>query len=178
MYPITGADYTKARITHFHHWLYNSNQTARSIESIKLPLENRVWFIYPGQSGTSYYSGTYDHPIAIARVLDDGTSQETKLTYNAQGNVVDAIDPAGRETQFVYAANGTDVVGVKQKTSSTGYSSLAAMTYNTQHLPLSITKASNQTTSYTYNGAGQPVTATDALGHVTPFNYDGQGYLS
>ncbi len=178
MYPIAAGNYNLARITHFHHWITNSNETARSVESIKLPLENRVWFTYPGQVDGSYYSGSYDRPTAIARVLDDGTSQETKLTYNTQGNVTDAIDPAARETQFAYASNGIDVTGVKQKTSATGYSTLATMTYNTQHLPLTVTNASGQTTTYTYNSAGQPATMTDALGHVTTFNYDGQGYLT
>lgn len=177
MYPTAVGDYTKARITHFHHWITNTNETAHSVESIKLPLENRISFTYPGQGSGSDFSGTYDRPTAIARVLDDGTSQETKLTYNAQGNVTDAIDPAGRETQFSYAANGIDVIGVKQKTSATGYSSLATMAYNSQHLPQTSTNAAGQTTTYTYNSAGQPLTATDALGHVTTFNYDGQGYL-
>jgi YD repeat-containing protein len=178
MYPIAGGNYNQARITHFHHWITNTNETAHSVESIKLPLENRIWFTYPGQPYGTLYSGTYDRPTAIARVLDDGTSQETKLTYNAQGNVTDAIDPAGRETQFAYAPNGIDVTGVKQKTSATGYSTLATMAYNSQHLPLTSTDAAGQTTTYTYNSAGQPLTSTDALGHATTFNYDGQGYLT
>ncbi len=178
MYPLAGGNYNQARITHFHHWITNSNETAHSVESIKLPLENRISFTYPGQVDGSYYSGSYDRPTAIARVLDDGTSQETKLTYNAQGNVTDSIDPAGRETQFAYAANGIDVTSVKQKTSASGYSTLATMTYNGQHLPLTMTDAAGQTTTYTYNNAGQPLTKTDALGHVSTFNYDGQGYLT
>ena len=178
MYPLAAGNYNQARITHFHHWITNSNETAHSVESIKLPLENRISFTYPGQVDGDYYSGSYDRPTAIARVLDDGTSQETKLTYNAQGNVTDSIDPAGRETQFTYATNGIDVTGVKQKTSVSGYSTLATMTYNSQHLPLTSTDAAGQTTTYTYNNAGQPLTRTDALGHVTTFNYDGQGYLT
>jgi RHS repeat-associated protein len=177
-YALSAGDYTKARLTHFHHWLFNTSETARSVESIKMPFENRVWFTYPGQADGSDYSGTYDRPTAIARVLDDGTSQITQLTYNAQGNVTDTIDPVGRETQFVYAANGVDLLQVQQKTSAAALSTLAAFTYNSQHLPLITTDAAGQTGTYVYNGAGQPTQLTDALGQVTTYQYDGLGYLT
>ena len=177
-YAVGAGDYTKALITHFHHWSTNTNDTARSIESIKRPLENRVWYTYPGQtSGNTLYSGTFDHPTATARVLDDGTTQATKLTYNSQGNVTDMIDPVGRETQLSYAPNGIDLVQVQQKSLARGYSLLSKITYNSQHLPLTVTDAARQTTTYSYNSPGQPLTVTDALGQVMTLNYDGQGYL-
>ena len=38
-YKIAAGDYTKARITHFHHWITNSNETAHSVESTSLRLK-------------------------------------------------------------------------------------------------------------------------------------------
>jgi YD repeat-containing protein len=79
------ADYKKARITHWHHLTIGTSSTqvtAHSIESIKGPLENRIWFTYPGQPTNlspggiaTYYSGTLDKPTGIGRVLDDGATQ-------------------------------------------------------------------------------------------------------
>ena len=177
-YALAAGDYTKARITHFHHWVTNSNETAHSVESVKLPLENRVWFEYPGQTGDTYYSGAYDKPSAVARVHDDGTSQVTTLTYNALGNVTSAADPLGRVTQFVYDANNIDLLGVKQKTSATAYSTIAQFTYNSQHRPLTYTDAAGQVTTYAYNAAGQLTQVTNALNQIAKYEYDGSGYLT
>ncbi len=176
-YAIAPGNYLMARNIHWHHWSPNNNYTADSIESTKAPLENRVWFDYEGQ-GIAYLSGTYDKPTVIGRVLDDGTSQLSKVTYNTTGNITDMIDPVGRETQFTYAANGIDLLTVKQKTSTSGYSTIAQFTYNTQHLPLTCTDAAGQTTNFIYNPAGQPMQMTDALGEMTSWQYDGFGYLT
>jgi hypothetical protein len=57
-----------------------------SVESVKNPLENRVWYNYPGQptsGGGAAISQTYDEPTRIARVLDDGTTQLSQFEYNA-----------------------------------------------------------------------------------------------
>ena len=59
----SGCDYRKARIKHWTHVASNTNVTANTIESIKYPLENRIWFNYPGQPncclGTAL-AGTFD----------------------------------------------------------------------------------------------------------------------
>ncbi len=176
-YAVAASNYSLARIRHWMHNEYNTNQMYHSLESFKYPYENRVWLNYPNQSSTGF-SGVLDYPTRIGRVIDDGTTQLTQLAHNAQGQITDIIDPVGRETQLIYASNGIDLTGVKQKVSANGYSTLASMAYNSQHLPLTTTDAAGQTTTYTYNNAGQPLTATDALGHKTTFNYDGLGYLT
>jgi hypothetical protein len=56
------------------------------VESLKYPLENRIWFEYPGQIGP-YSGGTYDRPTAIGRVLDNGSTQLKQFAYNAFGKV-------------------------------------------------------------------------------------------
>jgi YD repeat-containing protein len=48
--------------------------------------------------------------------LDDGTSQVTEFTYNDQGQLTSAIDPLGRQTVYTYAANGIDLLEVRQTT--------------------------------------------------------------
>ena len=76
--PTGGCDYTKARNTHFLH--FNGAIKSTTIESIKEPLENRVWFAYPGQTNSSNV-GTFAKPSAVGRVLDDGTTQLSKTSY-------------------------------------------------------------------------------------------------
>jgi RHS repeat-associated protein len=177
---IAPTDFTMARN---RHWAHTSDLTTTShvLEAYKYPLENRVWMNYPGQSPYYYGSGvvgTFDQPSATGRVLDNSTTQLTQKSYNPQGRITQTIDPAGRTTQFTYAANGIDPVTVQQMTSASGFSTIAQFTYNNQHLPLTYTDAAGQTTTYAYNAAGQLTSATDALGEVTTYQYNSLGYLT
>ena len=176
-YAVAAGNYSQARIRHWMHNIANTNEMYHALESYKFPFENRVWMDYPNQSNTGF-SGTLDLPTRIGRVLDDGSSQLTQMTYNAQGHVTDMIDPVGRETQFTYAANGIDLLTVKQKTSASAFSTIAQFTYNSSHLPLTYTDAAGQTSTFTYNSAGQLMTMTDALSETTTYQYDGLGYLN
>lgn len=169
-------DYTKARIKHFLHNSKERSQTARSLESIKYPLESRIWYRYRGQSN-SIYSGTLDKPIYVGRVLSDGTTQLTTYAYNDLGRVIGKTGPNGRGTDYTYAANGIDLIRVERKTSG-GLVTLARYTYNDQHRPLTQTDAAGQTTTYTYNARGQRTSVTDALGNKTLYHYDANGYLT
>lgn len=94
-----GCDYTKARITHFAHVAGNVNQNSNVVESIKYALENRIWFNYPGQT-SSTFTGGYVKPSVTARVLDDGTTQLSSVTYDTDGyfKVTQTTDPVGRTT--------------------------------------------------------------------------------
>ena len=178
-YALAGSDYTKARITHWTHVAMSSNLTADTVESIKLPFENRVWFNYPGQGGPlgSAISGTLDKPTRRGRVLDDGRTQLNQMEYNAVGHLTRAVDPQGRERLFEYDTNEIDLLRVRQKTSVSGYSTIAEFTYNAHHLPLTYTDAAGQTSSYMYNSAGQLLQSTNPLGQVTRIEYDALGYL-
>lgn len=174
-YPVTHTDYAKAQITH---WLHNSvGQTSPIVESTKLPLERRVWRTYPGQSYT-YYEGNMGVPAIIARVLDDGTTQATTLTYNTLGRPLTITDPQGRVTRFTYAANDIDVLTVEQKTNASGYATIATLTYNSQHRPLTYRDAAGKTWTFTYNGAGQLTSKKDPLNQTTSYQYDSLGYLT
>lgn len=144
LYP---GDYTKARI---YHWLHTAdlNSTAGTLESEKAPLENRVWYRYPGQP-TPWVVGTGTQPLKVGRVLDDGTSQVYQYEYNSLGKVTRETDPVGRETVYEYDTNGIDLLRVKQKNGA-NYELLRSSSYNGQHQPLTATDAAGQTTTYSY----------------------------
>ncbi len=167
-------DYTKARITH---WLHtnNINMTAGAIESTKAPLENRVWYTYANQPFPAGVGST-EQPTAVARVLDDGSTQLMRASYNAQGNVTAQSDAVGRQALYDYADNGIDVLRVKQVNGGST-DLLAEYTYNDQHEPLTYRDAAGQLTTYTYNAAGQKTGETNALGQTTRWEYDANGFL-
>ncbi len=170
-------DYTQARVFHWLHeeGLSYRGLTAGVLESIKAPLEHRIWYNYPNQPWAGG-TGGFDKPSAVARVLDDGSTQLSRYQYNAFGRVTRSVDPRGRELDYSYAANGIDLVKVSRRTAS-GTDVLATFTYNDQHRPLSYTDAAGQTTAYTYNDAGQRTSVTDPLGNTTTYSYDSDGSL-
>jgi RHS repeat-associated protein len=189
VYPMYGAstvrDYTKARRWHWLHTSPNSNQTSPILESIKAPLESRVWYNYPSQSdprfeGSPGFNTAGGAVTAAGRVLDDGTTQLFKATYNPTGRPLTVTDPLGRVTKFTYAVNNIDLLTKQQQTSTTPtYATLASYTsYNSQHEPLTMTDAAGQLWKYGYNSAGQVATVTDPKNKVTTFNYDSSGRLS
>jgi RHS repeat-associated protein len=167
-------DYTKARIYHFAHD-FVVNAASGILESIKEPLENRVWFNYPGQA-LATVPGTSDRPSKIGRVLDDGTTQLQQFEHNSLGNVTRSIDPAGRTRSFIYATNDVDLLEVRQ-TRAGNNELLVRATYDSRHLPLSIRDAAGQTTYFGYNSRGQILNVTNAKNEVVSFSYDPSGYL-
>ncbi|HRH00895.1 MAG TPA: hypothetical protein PLR99_31850 [Polyangiaceae bacterium] len=117
----------------------------------------------------------------VARVVKDAAgaehTQATRYEYNAQGNRTKTTDPLGRQTLLEYAANGIDVVAVKQRTGGTVespvWTTLSTVAYGAAaHLPASTTDGAGQTTTYTYTALGQIATITNAKGEVTTFTYD------
>ncbi|HYE37988.1 RHS repeat-associated core domain-containing protein [Methylocaldum sp.] len=169
-------DYTQARITHWLHGV-NSSVSVGVKESEKQPLENRVWYNYPGQTwGGGVDAGMLEKPSRIGRVLDDGTTQLYQYAYNPLGKTTQAIDPLGRTTVYEYAPDGIDLLRVKQKNGA-GYDLLAEFTYDTHHRPLSYQDAAGAITTFTWNAAGQLLTAHNALDETTSYEYDTQGYL-
>lgn len=175
--PSGGCDYTKAVDWHFAH-VPNTNTKSTTIESIKNPLENRIWFNYPGQT-TAYYAGAYNQPIATGRVLDDGTTQLSQTAYSGPGSFMptQTVDPLGRTTSFAYAPNQIDLTSVTQMTVN-GQSYIGQYTYNNQHLPLIFTNAAGQSTRYTYNSNGQLTSVTNPLNQTTTYNYNATGDLT
>jgi RHS repeat-associated protein len=149
-----------------HHYARNIPQ------SIKRPLESRVWYAYTGMTAASHGSGTTTLPITIARVLEGGASQITQTTYNAKGMVTSRIDPVGRQTNYTYATNGLDLLQAEQVRSGGTDIIQQYSNYNSQHLPETITDAAGQDTDLTYNSAGQPLTVTNAKSETTTYAYE------
>src|SRR5262249_816136 len=133
-------DYTKAKI---YHWLHDIDTSLCSdtLESIKNPLESRIWYSYPGQATPIFLGGTtVAKPSHVARVLDDGSTQLYRYEYNRLGKVTRATDPVGRVTTYTYAPNEVDLLEVRQVRGAIS-DRLALYTYNAQHLPLTVTDA-------------------------------------
>jgi RHS repeat-associated protein len=166
-------DYRKAKV---YHWLHTADftSTAGILESVKEPLENRVWYDYAGQS-SPIIVGSTDRPTHVGRVLDDNSTQLYTYEYNGFGKMTKTIDPVGREFSYLYSTNGIDLLEIRQ-TRAGNNELLSRTTYNAQHLHLTVTDAAGQTTTNTYNARGQILTETDPRGAVTTFHYDTNGY--
>ncbi|KQY62740.1 hypothetical protein ASD52_36420 [Ensifer sp. Root142] len=175
-----GCDYTKARLRHFVH-MPGASIKGTAIESSKTALEGRVWFNYPGQksSAGSLYGGTYNRPVAVGRVLDDGTTQISKFEYDEDNffNLTKAVDPIGRTTNYSYS-NGIDLVAISQTSELGAQSTLAQYVYNGQHRPIFYMDAAGRTSTYIYNPAGQLTSVTNPLGEKTTYAYDVSGNIS
>jgi RHS repeat-associated protein len=151
------------------------------LESVKEPLEGRIWYEYAGQSHPSdaaeavIVEGSSNKPIHVGRVLDDGSTQLYTFEYNDFGHVTKKIDPVGRTISYIYADNGIDLLEERQ--TRVGQNELLSkMTYNSKHRPLTKKDVAGQTTTYTYNDRGQLLTETNARGDTTTNHYDTNGY--
>ena len=182
---LTPGTVSNATVTHWLMYVYvaytpffYSHGFSTSVpNSIKRPLENRVWYAYAGQDASGITVGTWVGPTKIARVLDDGTSQISHATYNGQGQVTSRTDPVGRQTTYVYAANGIDLVETRQ--TSPGVNDLLGTfaNYTALHQPQTVTDAAGQTTTLTYNAFGQVLTSTNAKSETTTLVYDADRHL-
>ena len=160
-------------------WLFRASdwhQVNAMLGGLIKPLENPVWYNYPGQ-GSGELEGTINQPTRIGRVLDDGSSQVQQYEYNAVGKPTKAVDPVGRTTLYTYDANLVDLLNVGQVDGGT-IDTLAQFTYNSQHRPLTYVDAAGQTNYFGYNARGQLVAATNALGQTLTLAYDNNNYLT
>ena len=175
--PTGGCNYGMARDRHFSH-LGGGTIKSTSVESVKYPFENRIWYTYPGQTN-AIFAGTYQQPTANGRVLDDGTTQLSQFSYDTAGffKLTQTIDPIGRTTSFAYP-NHIDLSTVSQTTAPGMQTTIASFTYNAHHRPLTYTDAAGQTTNYGYNAAGQMTLATNALNQMTSYQYNSTGDLT
>ena len=148
------------------------------LESIKNPLENRIWFLTPGQTvqNGSPTVGSSNKPIVVARVLDDGTPQLTMLQRNDFGHITQITDPKGRQFTFQYGNNNeidlTAVIATTGTTNSTLFSATYSGCNNGPHQPCTITDAAGEKSQVTYNGRAQLKTFTNALNQTINFVYD------
>jgi RHS repeat-associated protein len=172
-----GCDYTKARATQFTH--YNGTSLkATAINTRKEPLENRVWFNYSDQTDGSLSAGSYNGPIATGRVVDDGSSQISLISYDTAGffKPTRFIDPMGRTLSLAYT-NHIDLAAISRQKEAGGQDILAQYIYDTRHRPVVARDAAGGMSSYAYNAAGQLVSRTNPLNQTTTYAYDTLGEL-
>ncbi len=170
-------NYSKARLIHWLHADENFNIVSDIPESTKEAYEGRVWFTYPNQiDSNATNNGMIAQPKIIARVLSDGTTQKYQAAYNDFGLVTNHSDPEGRTFTNIYETNDIDLKEVRQ-TRAGANELLKSATYNSAHLPLTVTDAAGQTTIYTYTTRGQLETVTNPKGEVTTFAHDAVGRL-
>jgi len=177
-----GVDYTKATVYHFQHVTTEHVETglgqfysgtSRIVESMKRPLERRVWYNYKKDVFGPAYEPRTNLVTAIGRVLGDGSTQLTRLDYNDQGNVISRIDPAGRSYAYQYAGNGVDLTSV-----TVNGQQLMAATYDDRHNIQTLTGANGGTSNFSYNALGLVASATNQLGQQTGYTYTNDGDLS
>ena len=147
-------EYLSARISHWTHDAHYQTLTGDVLESVKQPLEGRIWFAYAGQA-SAIYSGVYNAPTAVARQLGAGQWQVRTTQYNEQGNIAARVDPVQRSVRLAYAANGIDLTAIDQKTSDAGFTQLLGIPSHTRHRPDATVSASFGAATFEYDGAGQ-----------------------
>ncbi|MCK4842727.1 MAG: hypothetical protein KAT04_12730, partial [Methylococcales bacterium] len=174
-YKDYGRNITKAEVSHWLHTI--DSKTGGLLETFKKPLENRVWYNYPGQRHPIYEFNIYQEThTRMARVLDDGSSQIFIRQFNDYGRETYKEDPLGHYIKYQYADNQIDLLKVIQQRDG-NEEVVASYIWDKQHNLLSLTDGRGHTTTYTYNIDGQILTQTNALGHITGYRYDEQGYL-
>ncbi len=173
-WALAPGDFTKGSLTHFLH--STTGGTLSSIpESIKEPLENRVWFQY-GQ-GNSIVEGPSSKPIASYQIQDDGTWKIWQYEYHPVSfKTTKETDPLGRTTTYSYSTDGVDLLEVRNTTNG-GNDLLAKYTYNGLHRPITAFGPNGLSTVLTYNGWGQVTSIKNTKNEATQFLYDLSGYL-
>lgn len=165
-----------------YHWLHTDEVSATQsniLESMKPPLESRVWYSYEGQDNEIVEAPGYNQlplPSVTARIVVNAVgSQSTQLSqyrYNSLGKPITFIDPKGRDFSYSYSVDGLDLLSVKA-----GSSQIAAYAGYVNHQPSSYTDAAGKTWNYLYTTVGQLKQVTSPTGETTTYNYDGQNRL-
>ncbi len=169
--------------TFLFHWLHDatggSTIAAASIpESIQIQGQHRIWFAYPDQP-SSFFQGSLSTPTRIAQVLDNGQQQVFAQTYDTAGRLQTVTDPLGRKASYHYAANGIDLVAVRNDLpNGTSGEQLLAATYTAAHQPATVTDYAGQTYTGNYNAYGQLTSVRRPDGATTNLTYDARGFLT
>lgn len=153
------------------HWARDAKGRLQGVPTAtKRPMENWNASQYPGQtSGLSDSWGTLAQPSVVSKPLASGT-QTWSYQYGPTGLPTQQIDPKGRMTSYVYAANNIDLLEVRQGSATTGALLMSYSIY-LNHQPQTITDAAGQVTQIVYNARGQIESISRPLGEVTTFTY-------
>ncbi|MCC5847776.1 MAG: hypothetical protein JJU29_06735 [Verrucomicrobia bacterium] len=172
-------DYSMA---HVYHWLHVDGiiTSTGTLESYKAPLENRVYYNYPGMTepgdATLADSATLFFPSKIARLGEEGGTWLEETDYNESANPTRIVDADGREYVFTYAAAVPGLVptDVRPVTVVQSGKELLRYTYGNGNLPLlptQVHRAGEEPITFAYNSVGQVRTVTQG-GDVFTYIYD------
>jgi len=192
-------DYKKAAVYHWCH--LDLATTSPLLESYKPPLDNRIWFMYPGADAAwdapNYAPSEIGIVVGGTTIVGSGSTELWQYDRDSIGRIKKATDPLGRETNYnYYSGTATpdpsvvyDLTSVTQGIITTGTDptthlpyvvsstteTLLTATWNSAHRPLAITDAANKTTNYTWNSKGQILKIVNAVSGTTTFTYSATG---
>jgi len=178
---MVASDFLKARL---RHWLgeYPDGSSQLSMDTLSLERAyspdgsaegQKTWYDYPDkESGETGNKGTHILPGVVARVLPDGSTWYQWLRRDSWGQPTNIVEtytqPNGaiglRTNQFVYAANGLDLV---LHIGPQGEQVVSNYFGNTYHQVDASYDALDQATRYTYNGYRQLTSLKTPAGLTT-----------
>ncbi len=126
-------------------------------------------FTNPNGNTTSVLPDWYG--LGTAGVTVDALGDIATNDVNANGLVVNNIDPLNRISQFGYDTHGNMTSHVFPDYTTETY------TYNSYAEPLTYTNANNATSDFTYDSNGNLTVIKDPLGNLTTMTYTGTGQV-
>jgi len=123
-----------------------------------------------GRSTTTVYDAL-NRPTVVEAPLTAASNAVTTTTYDAEGQVVQVVDPMSRITTTTYNNRGWAAT----VTDPLGNTSTYAYTATGKAANVTIPNSGGTLYSYTYDDDDRLSSTTDALGDTTTYGYDGVG---
>ncbi|MGZ4971362.1 MAG: hypothetical protein ACXWDN_01275, partial [Limisphaerales bacterium] len=175
----TPMDFEKGRLRHWFHTHESVNNILPILDKQREPTPDGVtqgqvvFYSYPGVGESYVYmGGTNPLPSTIAAELPDGNVWYKSIKRNEWGhptNIIEtyslgfATDTLRRTNQYIYAANGIDLVQVIGPKGET----LAGYTYDSHHNVTFYTNAVGEVTTNTYDSASHLTSVSTPAGLTT-----------
>jgi RHS repeat-associated protein len=134
----------------------------------------------PKTETTTFTRNAAGDPETIKRPAPEAKTQETKLTWAANGDLEEEVDPLNHKTTFKYDKYGDEESETDPETDK------ATRTFNENGQVISeVSPRGNEVgktpseyeTKIKRDAQGRPEVVTDPLGHETKYKYDGNGNL-
>lgn len=134
----------------------------------------------PGGEKTTITRDSHGNPESISRPAPGKTTQTTKYTYTAHGQVETMTNPLSKVWKYEYDNAGDRTAEIDPETDKRTW------TYNEDSRVTSTVsprgnetgaKPAEYTTTYELDAQGRPIKVTDPLGHETKYAYDANGNL-
>jgi hypothetical protein len=157
---------------HAYGWVQKDNAdfALSTLEWEKPPLQDFIWYNYPGQTTNSYMAGSAPTPTKIGTMTEDEngvlqTSVSSTTYHSVSGNVLEETDAAGLQTRYTYSSTvtgvdtvnpGTDVTKVEVfDTDANAWTTLLDVTQYDEHVPTAYTDEQGVSHARTMNDHGQ-----------------------